>query len=91
MDLLGPLPSAEPLFVLVDYYSRYYKVDILKSTTSEAVIRRLDAHLAHHVFHVGYDRTTGHSSCAASSQRTWWRWELSTVARLHFGPEPMAK
>ena len=34
--------------VLVDYYSRFYEVDVLRSTTSEVVIERLAAHFARH-------------------------------------------
>ncbi|CAH3014663.1 unnamed protein product [Porites evermanni] len=33
-DILGPLPSGENLLVIVDYYSRYFEVVILRSTTS---------------------------------------------------------
>ena len=44
-DLLGPLPTGESLLVLVDYYSRFFEVDILKSsTTAEVIINRLDNH-----------------------------------------------
>ena len=32
--------------VMVDYYSRYFKVDELTSTTSNAIIRKLSAHFA---------------------------------------------
>ncbi|KAK7115919.1 hypothetical protein V1264_001703 [Littorina saxatilis] len=34
--------------VTVDYYSRYFEVDQLHSTTSSAVIRKLSAHFARH-------------------------------------------
>ena len=50
VDLLGPLPTGEHLMVLVDYYSRFYEVDVLRSTTSEVVIERLAAHFARHGF-----------------------------------------
>ena len=41
-DLMGPLPSGESILVLVDYYSRYIEVAILKSTTSAKLIMELD-------------------------------------------------
>ena len=37
IDLLGPLPSGESVLVIVDYFSRYYEVEIMQSTTSEKV------------------------------------------------------
>ncbi|XP_062511800.1 uncharacterized protein K02A2.6-like [Corticium candelabrum] len=45
-DLLGPLPTGETLLVTVDYYSRYFEVDILRSTTAQSVINRLNVHFA---------------------------------------------
>lgn len=42
VDLLGPLPSGHSILVVVDYYSRFYEYDILKSTTTEKVIDSLD-------------------------------------------------
>ena len=37
-DLMGPLPSGESILVVVDYYSRFYEVAILKKTTSDQII-----------------------------------------------------
>ena len=37
-DLYGPLPSGEKFLVLVDEFSRFPIVKILKSTTAEAII-----------------------------------------------------
>ena len=34
IDVLGPLPSRENLLVVVDYYSRFFEVVIMRSTTS---------------------------------------------------------
>ena len=43
-DLLGPLPTGESIsciLVVVDYYSRFLKVAILKSTTSAKIIEAI--------------------------------------------------
>lgn len=40
-DLLGPLPTGESILVVVDYYSRFLEVAIMKSTTSSKVIEAL--------------------------------------------------
>ena len=41
-DLMGPLPSGEYVFIVVDYYSRYFEVDILKSVSSATIIGSLE-------------------------------------------------
>ena len=40
-DILGSLPSGKNLLVVIDYYSRYFEVVILKSTTSARIIDSL--------------------------------------------------
>lgn len=40
MDFLGPLPSGHTLLVVVDYYSRYKEVEIMKKSDSSETIRR---------------------------------------------------
>ena len=42
INLLGPLPSGESVLVIVDYFSRYYEVEIMRLTTSEKVIECLE-------------------------------------------------
>lgn len=44
--MLGPLPIGEHLLVVVDYFSRWMEVDVLRSTTSAVVIKCLDNHFA---------------------------------------------
>ena len=41
IDVLGPLPSGENLLVVVDYYSRFFKVVAVHSTTSQKMIEAL--------------------------------------------------
>ena len=41
LDILGPLPSGEYIFVIVDYFSRCYEIAVLKSVTTEKVILAL--------------------------------------------------
>ena len=44
IDLLGPLPTGESILhvVVVDYYSQYHEVDILKSTVASNFISSLE-------------------------------------------------
>lgn len=41
IDYLGPLPSGHNLLVIVDYYSRYFEIDIMKKITAVETIKRL--------------------------------------------------
>lgn len=42
IDYLGPLPSGHYLLCIVDYYSRYLEVEILKQQTAEVTIQTLE-------------------------------------------------
>ena len=42
VDLLGPLPSGDSVLVVVDYFSRFYEIGVMRSTTSEKIIERLE-------------------------------------------------
>ena len=48
VDLMGPLPSGQSLLVVADYYSRYYEVAVMKSTTAEKVIECLEEIFCRH-------------------------------------------
>lgn len=41
LDFMGPLPTGENLMVIVDYYSRYKEVEIMRQITAEDTISRL--------------------------------------------------
>ena len=42
-DILGPLPTGECLLLVVNYFSRWMEVDVMRSTS---IIKCLDSHLA---------------------------------------------
>ena len=50
IDLLGPIPTGESILVTVDYYSRYYEVNVLKSVTSSVIIQALRGIFARYGF-----------------------------------------
>ncbi|CAB0042842.1 unnamed protein product [Trichogramma brassicae] len=41
IDLMGPLPNKEMIFVIIDYYSRFQEIKFLSSTTSTSIIKNL--------------------------------------------------
>ena len=48
IDLLGSLPTGESILVIVDYYSRYYKIDIMRSTVALKVTSSLEKIFSRH-------------------------------------------
>ena len=48
VDFYGPLPSGEYLLVVIDKYSRYPEVEIIRSTRASVVIPKLDKIFAIH-------------------------------------------
>ena len=52
MDFLGPLPSGEMLLVVIDQYSRFPEVELLRSTAASATIHKLDSIFARHGYPV---------------------------------------
>ena len=48
IDLLGSLPTGESILVVVDFYSRYYEIDITRSTVASKVISSLEQIFARH-------------------------------------------
>ena len=43
IDFFGPLPSGETLLVIIDLYTRFPLVEIMKTTAEYAVIKRLES------------------------------------------------
>ncbi|XP_053685958.1 uncharacterized protein K02A2.6-like [Sabethes cyaneus] len=53
IDFLGPLPSGEYILVIIDYYSRYMEIEIMKRITAQETVKRLQK-----IFRTwGYPRT----------------------------------
>ena len=48
IDFLGQMPSGDFVLVVVDYYSRFYEINISKSTTAESVIESLERFFTTH-------------------------------------------
>ena len=46
VDLMGLMPTGESLLVVVDYYSLYYEVVIMHSTTTEKIVDALSRNFA---------------------------------------------
>ena len=42
IDLMGPFPSQDNVLVVVDYYSRWYEIALMKSIASSKIINCLD-------------------------------------------------
>lgn len=53
IDFMGPLPSGDYILVIVDYFSRYLEVEILKKITASETIARLNKIFVR----LGYPRT----------------------------------
>jgi transposase InsO family protein len=47
-EFCGPLPTGDYLLVVIDEYSRYQEVEILKSTSAKATIPKFDKILSTH-------------------------------------------
>ena len=47
-DLLGPLPSDDYVFVVLDYYSRFFEMEFTKFTISEKIVSMLSKIFAAH-------------------------------------------
>ena len=47
-DLLGPLPTGDYVFVVVDYFSRYFEIAVMRNVTSANIIASLGKMFATH-------------------------------------------
>ena len=49
-DFWGPLPSGEYLLVMIDKYSRYTEVEIVRNASADAVVLHIDKFFSTHGF-----------------------------------------
>jgi len=82
-DLMGPMPSRENLIVVVDYYSRYYEVVDMRSSTSPKIIAALTEIFAR--FGYPCSLKTGPSLTVGSSRSSYVSAELSIEDYHHYG------
>jgi transposase InsO family protein len=48
INLLKPLPTGESILIVIDYYSHYYEIDVMKSTVTSKIIESLETIFSRH-------------------------------------------
>ena len=66
LDFIGPFPTGEMVLVIVDYYSRYFLVNVMKKATTEKVIEALEESID--LFGIPYSITTDNGPQFISEQ-----------------------
>ena len=90
-DLLGPLPSGDNVFVLVDYYSRFFEMEFTKSTTSEKIVSMLSKIFVPHGLPLSLRPTMVRSLPVNILRSTWRKTELNIDEPHPYGHKPMVK
>lgn len=65
-DVLGPLPDGQYVFVVIDYYSRYFEVRLIRTVTSQMLAECLDDIFTTHGLPVSLK--TDNAQCFASRE-----------------------
>ena len=84
IDLLGPLPTGESLLVVVDYYSRFYKVVIMCSTAAKRVVDVLTQIFSRYGFPFTFKSDRGPQFCCEEFEKF-----LSEHGIEHFTSPPL--
>lgn len=50
-DVLGPMLTGESILVVIDYFFRYYEIEILRSTTTFSIIEAMTKFFSIHAYH----------------------------------------
>ena len=90
MQRRSPLPKGESILVLVDYFSRFVKVAILKSTTSRSS-KPFPICLPDLVYRFLYEQTTDRNLCQKNLRHFFVCMVLNIVRLRHYGRKLMEK
>ena len=83
--LLGPLLSGDSVLVVVDFFSRYYEIEIMCSTTSAEIIYSLERIFMIHGLPLSVTSDNG-------PFERFWKAVVSNIQKpYHYGPKQMAK
>ena len=91
LDFYGPLPSGEYLLVVIDRYSGYPEVEIVRSTKASVVIPKLDKVFATHGIPSVVKADNGPLSTVTISKGISIPWELNVSPQLQNGHNAMPK
>ena len=92
LDLMGPLPTRESLLVVVDYYSRYFDVEIMQSNTTEKITNALIPILTRHGYPFSPEIIiTDINSNRKNSKRSYSNTGSKIEHPLRYGHKPMAR
>lgn len=86
-DLLGPLPSGDYIFVLVDFYSRWFEIEVTK-TEIHIFCRK---YLLHMDFDIRFKPITVLNLLVSSFGNIWRKMVLSIDEQLLCGHKSMEK
>lgn len=75
MDFCGPLPSGEYLFVIIDEYTRYPVVEVVRSVATKTVIPVLDKVISAYGIPCVKKTDNGSPFLFLNSENTWRTWE----------------
>ena len=85
LDLLLLLPPGDSALVVVEYFSRYYEIEIMHSTPSEKIIESLGRIFMIHGLPLSVTSDNG-------PFERFWKAVVSNIQKpYHYGPKQMAK
>ena len=85
LDLLGPLLSGDYVLVVVNYFIRYYEIEIMRSTTSAEIIKSLERIFMIHGLPLSVTSDVGRL-------KDIWKAVVSNTGKpYHYGPKKMAQ